>query len=159
MTGGDFWEEKESMDKHILARLKEAMKRFGLDAMVAYSMENVAYGIGYIIPSQALNLRARQFAVAVNRDGKATLLLTSNELPEAAPAFLYLSAKHSVALSVLEYSLTGTTWRASPSLPKVTFKMDQFPGGSLRSAVSADHRHRKTYLAHHQSTSLLDAQD
>jgi Xaa-Pro dipeptidase len=71
------------MDQYILARQMEAMKKFELDALVAYSAENVAYGTGYIIPSQALNLRTRQFAVAVNRDGRAALLLTSNELPEA----------------------------------------------------------------------------
>jgi Xaa-Pro dipeptidase len=71
------------MDMHIQARLKEAMEKFGLDALVAYSTENVAYGIGYIIPSQALNLRTRQFAVVINRDGRAVLLLTSNEHPEA----------------------------------------------------------------------------
>ncbi len=60
-----------------------AMAKFELDALVAYSRENVGYGTGYIIPSQALNLRTRQFAVAINRDGRAALLLTSNELPEA----------------------------------------------------------------------------
>lgn len=71
------------MDDHILERQKEAMGRFGLDALVAFSMENVAYGTGYLIPSQSLNLRHRQFAVVVNRDGKSALLLTSNEAPEA----------------------------------------------------------------------------
>jgi len=71
------------MDPYILARQKEAMGKFGLDALVAYSAENVAYGVGYIIPSQTMNLRTRQFAVAVNRDGRAGLLLSSNELSEA----------------------------------------------------------------------------
>ncbi len=71
------------MDPHILARQRAAMEHFGLDALVAYSKENVAYGAGYTVPSQALNIRNRQFAVVAHRDGKAALLLTANELPEA----------------------------------------------------------------------------
>ncbi len=71
------------MDQHIMARQRAAMARHGLDALVAYSKENVAYGAGYTVPSQALNIRNRQFAVACNRDGRAAMLLTANELPEA----------------------------------------------------------------------------
>src|SRR3972149_10089851 len=59
------------------------MEHLGLDARVAYSKENVGYGGGYIVPSQTLGIRNRQFAVAVNRDGRAAMLLTANELPEA----------------------------------------------------------------------------
>ena len=71
------------MDQHITERHKAAMRRYGLDAMVAYSKENVAYGAGYTVPSQLLNIRNRQFAVACNRDGRAAMLLTANELQEA----------------------------------------------------------------------------
>ncbi len=71
------------MDQHITARHRAAMERHGLDALVAYSKENVAYGAGYTVPSQLLNIRNRQFAVACNRDGKAAMLLTANELQEA----------------------------------------------------------------------------
>jgi len=71
------------MDEHILARQQAAMEHLGLDALVAYSKENVGYGGGYIVPSQTLGIRNRQFAVAVNRDGRAAMLLTANELPEA----------------------------------------------------------------------------
>jgi len=71
------------MDPHILARQMAAMERHGLDALVACSKENVAYGAGYTVPSQALNIRSRQFAVACNREGRAAMLLTANELPEA----------------------------------------------------------------------------
>jgi len=59
------------------------MDRFGLDALVAYSKENVAYGTGYTVPSQSLGVRNRQFAVAINRDGRVAMLLTTNELQEA----------------------------------------------------------------------------
>ena len=71
------------MDEHVIARHKAAMERFGLDALVAYSKENVAYGAGYIVPSHILGIRNRQFAVATNRDGQAAMLLTTNELVEA----------------------------------------------------------------------------
>lgn len=71
------------MDEHIAARLRGAMERHGLDALVAYSKENIAYGAGYTVPSQALGIRNRQFAVAVNRAGRAAMLLTANELQEA----------------------------------------------------------------------------
>lgn len=71
------------MDQHIMTRQRAAMAHHGLDALVAYSRENVAYGAGYTVPSQALNIRNRQFAVVCNRDGRAAMLLTANELPEA----------------------------------------------------------------------------
>jgi Xaa-Pro aminopeptidase len=71
------------MDSDIAGRLEEALREHDLDAVVAYSKENIAYGLGYTIPSQALNNRDRQFALAVNRDGAAALLLTANEEEEA----------------------------------------------------------------------------
>jgi Xaa-Pro aminopeptidase len=72
------------VDKAIARRLKEAMDEHGFDALVAYSQENIAYGIGYTIPSQALGERNRQFALVVSRDGGAVLVLTENESEEAA---------------------------------------------------------------------------
>jgi Xaa-Pro dipeptidase len=71
------------VDAEIARRLTGAMAEHGLDALVAYSKENVAYGIGYTIPSQALGVRDRQFALGVNADGDAALLLTANEGDEA----------------------------------------------------------------------------
>jgi Xaa-Pro dipeptidase len=71
------------VDEAIKWRLQLAMEEEGLDALVAYSKENIAYGIGYTIPSQALGVRDRQFALALNRDGNAILVLTSNEVEEA----------------------------------------------------------------------------
>lgn len=59
------------------------MKDLGLDAMVAFSKENVAYGAGYVVPSQALDIRDRCFSVVVAADGNASMLLTENELPDA----------------------------------------------------------------------------
>jgi Xaa-Pro aminopeptidase len=71
------------VDSHIADRLTGALARHGLDALVAYSKENIAYGIGYAIPSQALGVRDRQFALAVDAGGNAALLLTANEAEEA----------------------------------------------------------------------------
>jgi Xaa-Pro dipeptidase len=71
------------VDAFIQQRLCLAMEEQGFDGLVAYSPENIAYGIGYTIPSQSLGVRDRQFALAVNRDGRAILLLTANEREEA----------------------------------------------------------------------------
>jgi len=59
------------------------MSTYKLDGLVAFSKENVAYTSGYVMPSQLLGVRNRHFAVALNRDGRAAMLLTANELPEA----------------------------------------------------------------------------
>jgi Xaa-Pro dipeptidase len=64
-------------------RLQLSMARHGLDAIVAYSKENVTYTAGYVVPSMAVGIRNRQFAVAINRDGQAAMLLSANELTEA----------------------------------------------------------------------------
>lgn len=71
------------MDDGVRARQVAAMEQFDLDALVAYSKENVIYGAGYPVPSQILGIHSRQFSVVANRDGKAAMLLTTNELPEA----------------------------------------------------------------------------
>jgi Xaa-Pro dipeptidase len=66
-----------------IQRQQAVMQRHGLDALVGYSKENVAYGAGYVVPSQALGIRNRQFATVVNADGRAAMLLSANELDEA----------------------------------------------------------------------------
>jgi Xaa-Pro aminopeptidase len=71
------------LDTEIRQRLVTAMGRYDVDGVVAFGQENVAYCAGYTVASQSLNLRDRQFAIAVNRDGEAAMLLTSNEVDEA----------------------------------------------------------------------------
>ena len=71
------------MDIDILNRQMLAMDQFGLDAMIAFSPDNVAYGAGYLVPSQRLGMRNRDFAVVSDRNGHSSLLLTSNEVDEA----------------------------------------------------------------------------
>lgn len=71
------------MDPNIMQRHQVAMEQHGLDAMVAVSTDNVAYGAGYIVPSQALGIRNRKFAVVSTNSGESAMLLTSNEVDEA----------------------------------------------------------------------------
>lgn len=73
-----------SVVEAITRRLQGVMDEQGFDALIACSKENIAYGIGYTIPSQALGVRGRQFALVVSRDGGAILVLTANEAEEAA---------------------------------------------------------------------------
>lgn len=71
------------MINEVMERHQLAMAEHGLDALVAVSADNVAYGAGYGVPSQALGMRNRQFAVLSTRDGSSAMLLTANELDEA----------------------------------------------------------------------------
>ncbi len=71
------------MDAQILNRQRDAMATYDLDALVAFSMENVRYGAGYVVQSQELRINNRQFAVVATRDGQSAFLLTSNEATEA----------------------------------------------------------------------------
>jgi Xaa-Pro aminopeptidase len=71
------------MDDFVRARLRSVMRRHGFDGLVAFSKENVAYSAGYVVPSQHLGMRNRHFSVALNGDGKAAMLLTTNEIQEA----------------------------------------------------------------------------
>jgi Xaa-Pro aminopeptidase len=71
------------VDDGVKARQVAAMERYDLDLLVAYSKENVMYGAGYPVPSQTLGINNRQFSVVANREGRAAMLLTANELSEA----------------------------------------------------------------------------
>jgi Xaa-Pro aminopeptidase len=71
------------VDPDIMRRHQAAMRSHGLDALIAVSQDNVAYGAGYVVPSQALGMRHRQFAVLATAGGEAAMLLTSNEVDEA----------------------------------------------------------------------------
>jgi Xaa-Pro aminopeptidase len=73
------------VDEGVRAWQVAAMERFDLDALVAYSKENVMYAAGYPVPSQAQGIHNRQSSVVANRDGRGAMLLTANELPEARP--------------------------------------------------------------------------
>jgi Xaa-Pro dipeptidase len=71
------------VDRDVMARQQKAMREFGLDALVAYSQDNVAYSAGYTVASQALGMRNRQFATVCTSDGNSAMLLTANEVDEA----------------------------------------------------------------------------
>lgn len=59
-------------------RLLFEMKREGLAALVALSPENVAYVIGYMVPSHPTN-RARRTITVLTADGRAVLIVVSVE--------------------------------------------------------------------------------
>jgi Xaa-Pro aminopeptidase len=59
-------------------RLRAEMRREGLGALVALSPENVAYAIGYMVPSHPTN-RARRTITVLTSDGRAVLIVVSVE--------------------------------------------------------------------------------
>ena len=63
-------------------RQREVMAQEGLDAIVAFSPESVAYGAGFIVPSQAVPIRKRIFSTVVTPDDEA-LVIASVETNEA----------------------------------------------------------------------------
>ena len=63
-------------------RQREVMGQEGLDAIVSFSPESVAYGAGFVVPSQAVPIRKRIFSTVVTPDDEA-LILASVETNEA----------------------------------------------------------------------------
>ena len=62
----------------VLTKLTTAMRRDGLDAVVAISPENFAWVTGFVVPTQPL-MRWRHAAVVVKADGTATVLSVDME--------------------------------------------------------------------------------
>ena len=67
----------------VLEKQMQAMKREGLDALVAVSPENVGYTVGYMIPSQTLPIRKRQFFTVMTADGQSAFIVVSVEYNES----------------------------------------------------------------------------
>ncbi len=65
-----------------LAKQQKLLSHHGLDALVAFSPDNVAYGAGMMIPSQVLGIRKRVFAVVVTPE-KAGMMVASVEFNQA----------------------------------------------------------------------------
>jgi Xaa-Pro dipeptidase len=59
-------------------RLRSEMRRDGLGVLVALSPENVAYAIGYMVPSHPNN-RARRTITVLTADGRAVLIVVKVE--------------------------------------------------------------------------------
>lgn len=66
------------MRTEAIARQRAAMAEAGLDALVAISPENVAYGIGFVVPSQPL-MRWRHAMCAVAADGHTGVVCVDME--------------------------------------------------------------------------------
>lgn len=54
-----------------------------LDALIAASPENVGYTVGYMVPSQAMPIRKRQFFAVTTSSGRAAFLVVNVEHSEA----------------------------------------------------------------------------
>lgn len=71
------------MTSDVLRKCSETIAREGLDAMVAASPENVGYLAGYMVPSQTIPIRKRQFFSVVTGDGQAVFIVVGVEYNEA----------------------------------------------------------------------------
>lgn len=66
------------MDKEIIARLLGTVQRAGLDAIIAFSPENVAYASGVMVPSQGL-MRWRHAIFIMTADGRTSMIAVDME--------------------------------------------------------------------------------
>ncbi|MBM3487155.1 MAG: aminopeptidase P family protein [Alphaproteobacteria bacterium] len=66
------------MRAEVIARQREAMRKHGLDALVAISPENVAYATGFVVPSQPL-MRWRHAMAVVTADGRTAMVSVDME--------------------------------------------------------------------------------
>lgn len=62
---------------------KALMQQEGLDVLISSSPDNVAYTIGFPVPSQQLGLRKRQFAAVVTPVGRDVFLAVRAEVKQA----------------------------------------------------------------------------
>jgi Xaa-Pro aminopeptidase len=68
----------EALDRH-----KRFAREAGLDALIAASPENVGYTVGYMVPSQTIAVRKRQFFAVTTPSGRASFLVVNVEHNEA----------------------------------------------------------------------------
>ena len=53
----------QAAEHEVLAKLRRAMKRDGFDALVAFSIDNVTYTAGFLVPSHASNRFRRTITI------------------------------------------------------------------------------------------------
>lgn len=68
------------MNADVLQKQKATLEARGLDALVAASPDNVAYTLGFPIPSQTLGVRTRVFLSVVGRDQFYKMIAASPEV-------------------------------------------------------------------------------
>jgi Xaa-Pro aminopeptidase len=73
------------MRKDVIVRQMKVMQKERLDALVAISPENVAYTLGFMVPSHVIPIRKRHFICVVTADGNAAMAV-------ALPEFTYISS-------------------------------------------------------------------
>lgn len=62
---------------------KAMIREEGYDALISSSPDNVAYTVGYTVPSQQLGIRKRRFAAVVSSDGPDVFLVVNVEFNQA----------------------------------------------------------------------------
>lgn len=63
------------MTSEVLTKQRRALQKEGLDALIAVSPENVGYTAGYMIPSQVIPIRKRQFFAVVTPEEEALVVV------------------------------------------------------------------------------------
>jgi Xaa-Pro dipeptidase len=66
------------MTQSVARRLSSVVAEAGIDALVCLSPENVAYGLGFVVPSQPL-MRWRHAAAVFTADGRSAALCVDME--------------------------------------------------------------------------------
>lgn len=66
------------MNEEIIGKQQQAMAREGLDALISSSPENLAYTVGFVVPSQLL-MRWRHAMCVVSASGRTTMLAIDME--------------------------------------------------------------------------------
>jgi Xaa-Pro dipeptidase len=67
------------MEHEVMARLRQAMKGGGYDALVALSQDNVTYTAGFLVPSHALNRFRRTITVLAGDSFAAQIVVSVEE--------------------------------------------------------------------------------
>ena len=63
----------------VLAKLRNAMKKAGYDALVAFSQDNVTYTAGFLVPSQASNRFRRTITILAGDNYAAQIVVNVEE--------------------------------------------------------------------------------
>jgi Xaa-Pro aminopeptidase len=67
------------MEHEVLAKLRNAMKKAGYDALVAFSQDNVTYTAGFLVPSQASNRFRRTITILAGDNYAAQIVVNVEE--------------------------------------------------------------------------------
>jgi Xaa-Pro aminopeptidase len=70
---------QKAMEHEVIAKLRAAMKKWGYDALVAHSQDNVTYTAGFLVPSQASNRFRRTITIIAGDSFAAQIVVNVEE--------------------------------------------------------------------------------